>query len=215
MKTLKDSSLYLVITEEHGKGRSAMEIARSAIKGGVDIIQMREKDKSWSELIELGKKLSGLCRDKGVIFIVNDDPEIAKTIGADGVHLGQEDLKRHSVEAARSILGRGKIIGVSTHSVETFKKAYAEDVDYMAFGPVFPTKIKENCVGTEDVGMVLAMTNKPVFFIGGIDLENVDILLGKDAGKVSLIRAITEADDIALAARSFRKRLDQAKKGTL
>ena len=100
MQKIKEYSLYLIITEEYGRGRSALEIARAAIAGGVDIIQMREKNKPRPELIELGKKLSDLCRDNGVIFIVNDDPEIAKETGADGVHLGQEDIKKHSVEAA-------------------------------------------------------------------------------------------------------------------
>jgi len=210
---IKEHSLYLVITEEYGKGRNAVEIAGAAIAGGVDIIQMREKNKSGPELIALGKKLSGLCADSGVIFIVNDDPEIAKETGADGVHLGQEDIKKHSIPAARKILGRGKIIGISTHSIETFKKACAEDVDYIAYGPVFKTKIKENCAGTGDVGRIMSMTKKPVFFIGGIDKENVDSLLEKGARNISLIRAITEADDIAAATRSFRKRLDSVKEG--
>ena len=212
MQKIKEYSLYLIITEEYGRGRSALEIARAAIAGGVDIIQMREKNKPRPELIELGKKLSDLCRDNGVIFIVNDDPEIAKETGADGVHLGQEDIKKHSVETARKILGRGKVIGISTHSVETFKKACTEDVDYIAYGPVFPTEIKDNCAGTEDIGRIMGMTKKPVVFIGGINLENIDRLLEKGAEKISLIRAITEADDVASAARSFKNKLDDAKK---
>ena len=213
MQRIKDYSLYLIITEEYGNGRSALEIAKAAVKGGVDIIQMREKNKSRAELIELGKKLSNLCRDSGVMFIANDDPEIAKETGADGVHLGQEDIKKHSIGAARKILGRGKAIGISTHSIETFKKACAEDVDYIAYGPVFRTKIKGNCAGTEDVGKIMAMTKKPVFFIGGINLKNVDILLEKGARNISLIRAIAKADDVASAAGSFRKKLDDAKEG--
>ena len=190
MQRIKDYSLYLIITEEYGNGRSALEIAKAAVKGGVDIIQMREKNKSRAELIELGKKLSNLCRDSGVMFIANDDPEIAKETGADGVHLGQEDIKKHSIGAARKILGRGKAIGISTHSIETFKKACAEDV-----------------------GKIMAMTKKPVFFIGGINLKNVDILLEKGARNISLIRAIAKADDVASAAGSFRKKLDDAKEG--
>ena len=176
---------------------------------------MREKNKSRPELIELGKKLSNLCRDNGIMFIANDDPEIAKETGAGGVHLGQKDIKKHSIEAARKILGRGKAIGISTHSIETFKKACTEDVDYIAYGPVFQTKIKDNCAGTEDVGKIMAMTKKPIFFIGGINLKNVDSLLEKGARNISLIRAITEADDVASAARSFRKKLDDAREGAI
>ena len=144
-KKIKDYSLYLIITEEYGRGRRAYEIAEAAIKGGIDIIQMREKKKTAAQLVELGKKLSNLCKQNRVTFIVNDDHMLAKEVDADGVHLGQEDIKKHSIEAARSTLGRGKVIGISTHSIETFKKACAEDADYIAYGPVFPTEIKDNC----------------------------------------------------------------------
>ena len=211
MRKIKDYSLYLVITEKYGKGRSAYEIAQAAIKGGVDIIQMREKDKPRQELIDTGKKLSRLCNDNNVVFIVNDDPVIAKETGADGVHLGQEDIKKHSVLAARKVLGRDKIIGISTHSLEFFRKVCGEDVDYVAYGPVFPTAIKDNCVGTGDVGRIMEMAKKPVVFIGGIMLSNVGELLSKDARNISSIRAITEADDVTSAARSFKKILDEAK----
>ncbi len=210
MKKIKDYSLYLVITEKYGKGRSAIEIADAAIAGGVDIIQMREKDKPRPELIELGKELSSLCKDNGVIFMVNDCPETAKESGADGVHLGQDDIKECSVEKARSLLGRDKIIGLSTHSIETFKKACLEDVDYIAYGPVFPTKIKENCIGTEDIGNIIKMTKKPVFFIGGINLENVDQLLNKKVKNISLIRAITQANDVKSAVESFKAKMEIA-----
>lgn len=205
---IKTHNLYLIITEEHGKGRGSFEIAEAAIKGGVDIVQMREKDKTRQELIDLGKKLSRLCKDNGVIFIVNDDPAMAVKTDADGVHLGQEDIKKCSIEAARAVLGRDKIIGISTHSMEDFKKACAEDVDYIVYGPVFPTKIKGGCVGTGDVGRIMAIANKPAFFIGGITLKNVDSLLEKGARNISLIRAITEAEDIASATKNFREKLD-------
>ena len=205
MQKIKDYSLYLVITEEYGNGRGALEIARAAIAGGVDIIQMREKNRSGSELVDLGKKLSDLCVDNGVIFIVNDDPRMARDTGAAGLHLGQEDVEKYPVEDARRIMGRGKIIGISTHSMEDFKKACLEDVDYIAYGPVFRTRVKENYAGTEDIDKIMAMAKKPVFFIGGINLENIGSLLKKGARNVSLIRAITEADDIASATRSLKK----------
>jgi len=214
MRKINKRSLYLVITEEYGKDRSALEIARRAIAGGVDMIQMREKNRPRREIIELGKELSNLCIENNVIFIVNDDPEIAREVSAGGVHLGQEDIKKYTVEAARKILGRDKIIGLSTHSIETFRKACLEDVEYIAYGPVFQTKIKDDCVGTDNVGKIAAMTKKPVFFIGGINLENVGSLLEKGARRISLIRAITEADDITAAARNFRQRLDDIKEGT-
>lgn len=212
MKTIKEHSLYLVITEEYGKGRSAMEIAGSAIKGGVDIIQMREKNKPRQELISTGKKLSRLCSDNNVIFIVNDDPVLAKETGADGVHLGQEDMHSYPAEKARRIIGQNKIVGISVHSLETIKKSGSEYVDYMAFGPVFPTKIKEGCVGTQCVGEALALTvGKPLFFIGGIDLCNVDELLQAGANNIALIRAILQAGDITKKTKAFKDKLLKAK----
>jgi len=201
----------LVISQEYCKSRGAADIAIAAIAGGVDIIQMREKDKARSELIKLGKELSGICKKGGVTFIVNDDPLLAKEAGADGVHLGQSDLEKYPLKAARNILGKAAIIGVSTHSIDTFKKANSLDVDYIAYGPVFPTEIKTNCAGTKDLSQILAMANKPLFLIGGINLDNVDELLEKGAKNVSLIRAITQADDVAAAARSFKKKMTKGR----
>jgi len=127
MGKIKASSLYLIITEEYGRGRGALEIAKCAIAGGVDIIQLREKNKQASDLIDTARALSNLCKESGVIFIINDDPALAKDVDADGVHLGQEDLKRWSVEKTRGLLGPDKIIGVSTHSLGQFKEANAEE----------------------------------------------------------------------------------------
>lgn len=215
MNMIKERSLYLVITEEYGRGRSAPEIAKAAIAGGVDIIQMREKNKPREELLRLGRELAAICREgrgeKGnVIFIVNDDPELAKETGADGVHLGQEDLRLCAVARARDILGSDKIIGLSTGSAEEVKRANHEDVDYIAFGPVFETKIKEGCAGTEEVEEVLGLSQKKVFFIGGIALSNLDGLLAKGARNISLIREICGSDDITGRTKKLKAKLDGA-----
>jgi len=207
MRKIKDHSLYLVITEEYGKGRNALEIACAAIAGGVDIIQMREKNKSREELIDLGKQLSRVCRDNGVLFIVNDDPLIAKEAGADGMHLGQEDAIKYSLSETRNILGSDKIIGISTHSPEQFNAANDKDFDYIAFGPVFETKTKDYFLGDKDVEEVIRTAKKPVFFIGGINLTNVGSILKKGAKNIALIRGITEADDIVLRTREFKRLL--------
>jgi len=207
MRKIKDHSLYLVISEEYGKGRDALAIARLAIAGGVDMIQLREKHKPENELARLGMKLCKLCKEVGVIFIVNDDPVLAKDLDADGVHLGQEDLKMYSVKSARRIIGKGRIIGISTHLLEQFKKANSEDVDYIAFGPIFATKTKDYHVGTGDVDQVLKIARKPVFFIGGINLSNIDEILSKGAKNTALIRGILEADDITARTKEFKNRL--------
>jgi thiamine-phosphate pyrophosphorylase len=212
MKKIKNDSLYLVITEEYGKGRSAMEIARFAIEGGVDIIQMREKNKPKDELIGMGKDLARICKANDVIFIVNDDPALAAEVGADGVHLGQEDALKYSTGKARKALGPDKIIGISTHSMAQFTAANDSGVDYIAFGPVFETKTKDYFIGTEEIAKVLNIAKKPVFFIGGINLVNIREVLNRGAKGVALIRGITEADDITKITGEFKKALKDGNK---
>ena len=205
MRNISSGSLYLVISEGCDTAKPAFEIAENAISGGVDIIQMREKNKSVAELIKLGKELSGLCKNAGVKFIVNDDPDLAKKVGACGVHMGQGDIRQCPVSRARTILGKDKIIGISTHSYEEFKKANEEDVDYIAFGPIFKTKTKDYFIGTGDIKKILKVNRKPVFFIGGINLSNVGSLIKMGVKNIAIIRAIAGASDIESTARKFKE----------
>ncbi len=212
MQKIRDHSLYLVISEEYGNGPSAMEIARAAIAGGVDIIQMREKDKGAEELMTLGKNLSHLCKNNRVTFIVNDDPLLAEKVGADGVHLGQEDIKKHPIEETREMLGEDRIIGVSTHSVGQFREANEKGFDYIAFGPLFETKTKDYFLGTDDVGEVARIAKGRVFFIGGINLLNIEGLLQKGAKNIALIRGILKADDITSQTKRFKDAIKEGVK---
>jgi len=211
--SIKDYSLYLVISEECGLGRSAVEIANLAIAGGVDIIQMREKNKDRAKLVKLACGLSRACKDNGVTFIVNDDPGIAKESDADGVHLGQGDLKKYSIARTRELIGKDKIIGVSTHSLAELSKANNDDVDYIAYGPVFPTETKDYFLGTGDMQEALNIAKKPLIFIGGINLSNLDEILKAGVRNIAVIRGITESDDISLTVRSFKDRIIKSKKG--
>ena len=213
MAKITDNSLYLVLTEECGRGRPVIELAGLAISGGIDMLQMREKNKSRDELVGLGVELCKMCKESKVKFIVNDDPSLAKEVNADGVHLGQEDLSAWPVKKTRELLGADPIIGVSAHSLEQFKKANAEDFDYIAFGPIFPTKTKDYFIGTSEIGTVLNIARKPVVFIGGINLKNIDTLLGMGAKNIALIRAIMEADDIMVATKRFKEKIDAKKEG--
>lgn len=208
MKKIKDYSLYLIITEEYARGRDALEIAKSAIKGGVDVIQLREKKKSREEIIQTAKLLSALCKKSGVIFIVNDDPYIAKEAGADGVHLGQEDLARFPLDKVRDIIDCGKIAGVSTHSIEQFKEANTGLFDYISFGPIFPTRAKNYSIGMGHMGDILKTAASPVFFIGGINSSNMDQILKKGGRNIALIRAILEADDIEAMTKELKNRME-------
>lgn len=210
MTKIKDYSLYLVISEEYGLGKSAVEIAGLAISGGVDIIQMREKSKGRDELVKLAYDLSRLCKEKNVLFIVNDDPLIAKESGAGGVHLGQEDVKKRGIAETRRVIGNDKIIGISTHSLSEVKSANEEDVDYIAYGPIFPTKTKNYFIGAKDIKEALRISKKPMFFIGGINLLNLDDILNKGVKNIAMIRGIIQAEDIAGRARNFKDKLTAA-----
>jgi len=212
MRRIKDYSLYFVTSQEYAKGRSTLDVADAAISAGIDILQMREKQKPEEELIELGNELSSLCIKKDVIFIVNDDPMLAQKVGADGVHLGQEDIKKYPINKAREILGQDKIIGISTHSIEQFKQAKESDCDYIAFGPIFPTKTKDYSLGTNHIQDLLTIANKPVVFIGGIDLTNIDIILQKGAKNIAVIRAIVQAEDIPSKVKELKMRIKKYKK---
>ena len=215
MMKIRANNLYLIITEEYGRGRSVSEIAESAIAGGVDMIQLREKSKSLRRIIKTAKLLKDFCERSGTAFIVNDDPLLARDIDADGVHLGQEDMKHFTVHDARKLLGKKKIIGVSASSIEEVRKANTEEIDYIGFGPVFPTTVKEGCLGVKCIQKILAASKKPIFFIGGINLTNIDELLDRGASNVAVIRAISEADDIKSAVETFKKKLRGSRHGKI
>ncbi|MCK5451443.1 MAG: thiamine phosphate synthase [Candidatus Omnitrophica bacterium] len=200
---IKSFNLYLVLSQEYSD-KPVREIANEAIAGGVDIVQMREKNMSHQELIELGNELRELCHENDVKFIVNDNPFFAKEVNADGVHLGQEDMRKYYIAEAREILGEDKIIGVSTHSVSQFEHANKIGCDYIAFGPIFETQTKDYHIGMKDISKVLKIAQKPVIFIGGINLSNVDEVLSKGAENIAVIRAITRAKNVSLTARSLK-----------
>jgi len=204
---IKAGCLYLVLSGEYGTRRPLMSIAEQAVAGGVDVLQMREKHKSPAALLRLGSALSELCKKNRVTFIVNDDPQLAKRLDADGVHLGQEDLQRYPVDTVRQWIGRDRIIGVSTHSLEQFQKANELDADYLAFGPVFPTRTKNYHIGTGDIREALRIARKPVVFIGGVNIVNLEMLLNLGATRVALIRDIMQAEDIAAKTEWYKDKL--------
>lgn len=202
--------LYLVTGEDASNGRSTLEVSQAAIDGGIDILQMREKRMGREQRSALGRELARRCRARHVLFIVNDDPLLAKEVDADGVHVGQEDLGTWPLERTRALLGKEKIIGLSTHSVAQVRQALSYDVDYISFGPIFPTLTKDYFIGTADIPAVLAMADRPVVLIGGITPENVDVLLEKGARNIAMIRAITQAEDVTSRVIELKDRLRKA-----
>lgn len=212
MRAIGNYLLYLIISGRYCAGRSALDIARRAIAGGVDMIQLREKDKPPGETLEIATQMAELCSVNGVLFIVNDDPGMANKSGADGVHLGKEDLERFPLLETRKLLGQGKIIGVSASSLSDVERFSGSDADYIGYGPIFETVVKDGCAGTSGIRDVMAASKKPVFFLGGIAIDNVDRVLDSGAKNISLIRAICAADDVEGAAKQFRRRLDERRK---
>ena len=161
MRKIKDGSLYLVLSEDYGDGKPLMSIAEQAVAGGIDILQMREKHKSKEELLQLGGALAELCKKNGITFIVNDDPLLAVELEADGVHMGQEDFQQCPLGKVRHLVGQNRIIGLSTHSLEQFQRGHEIDVDYLAFGPIFPTRTKNYSIGTGDIQEVMTFSVFP------------------------------------------------------
>jgi len=137
---LADASVYVLLTRDMSPGKDVLSLARQVIDGGADIIQMREKDMDDAERLELAMQLREITTQADVLFIVNDRPDIAMLCGADGVHLGQDDLP---IDAARKILRPGMIVGRSTHSIEQARQAQQQGADYVAVGPMYETATKD------------------------------------------------------------------------
>ena len=186
------------------------ECARQLVEAGVRLLQYRNKGASGRHLLENAKQLAAELIPRGVTFIVNDRSDVAALSGASGVHVGQEDL---SVEEARSVVGRDRLVGVSTHNRAQFEQAAATSADYIAVGPVFSTSTKANAdpvVGTELIREVRPLTDKPLVAIGGITLERAADLVRAGAQSVAVTSDILRAPDPADRARQFIKILQEA-----
>jgi thiamine-phosphate pyrophosphorylase len=191
--------LYVLITEElcHGEW---LATARAAIDGGADALQLREKNLPDRELADRARQLAELCRQRGSLCLVNDRPDIAVAAGADGVHLGQDDM---SVRDARRIVGPGRIVGVSTHDLGQFTAAVGQSPDYIALGPMFATQTKpqDHIAGPGKLGEALRLTSLPVVAIGGIDVDNLNLVLATGCRCACVCRAVISQPDVAAVAR--------------
>ena len=187
------------------------ECAQKLAAAGVRLLQYRNKRASARELFESSKGLSSLLIPQDAIFVLNDCADVASAVEASGVHLGQEDLR---AEAARSVIGTGKLLGVSTHNLEQFKEAAATSADYVAVGPVFSTSTKANpdpVVGIEFISSARALTGKPIVAIGGITLERAAEVIQAGADSVAVISDILLARDPGQRARQYIEVLEAAK----
>jgi len=208
---LERSRLYLVCgAGPDGVRREGVELPdliRAAVAGGVDILQLREKKLADDELTAVASAAAALCSRLGVLLIVNDRPAVAAESGADGIHVGQDDLP---VEDVREIVGPAMLVGLSTHSPAEIDAVDPGVVDYIGVGPVHetPTKPGRPAVGLELVRYAAANATVPFFAIGGLDAGNVGEVLGAGARRVCVLRAITGAAEPEAAARELCGILD-------
>ncbi len=205
-RQLEDVRLYVLLTTALASG-PMLETARAALRGGAQMLQLREKEMPNREFLGLARALRDLTAESGTLLVINDRVEVAALTGADGAHQGQEDLP---VAEARRILGPEALVGVSTHSEAEVRRAEAEGADYIGVGPLFATRTKEHraAVGLEFVRTAARATRLPGFAIGGVNRSTLDRVLDAGATRVAACTGIIAEPDPERAARWFRERVD-------
>jgi len=203
--------LYLVAGRADTGGRPLAEVVRAAVAGGAGAVQLREKNMGTRELTALAAELGALVRAAGALFLVNDRVDVAAAVDADGVHLGQDDLP---VDAARRLLGPGKLIGVSVHSPAQAREAREQGADYVGLGAVFSTATKPeaHAPGLSLLSELAAGADLPSVAIGGIDLSNVKEVLRAGFRRVAVVRAVAGAPDPRLAAAALCEAIEAINK---
>jgi thiamine-phosphate pyrophosphorylase len=200
---LRTARLYFVCDARPG-GEDPEALLRAALSGGVDIVQLREKELGRREIERAAATFRRVCDTYSALFIVNDDPELARSLDADGVHVGQDDA---SAEEARELLGPDAIIGLSTHSPEQIAAATERPVDHISVGPIWetPTKAGRPAVGLDLISHAAAHASHPFFAIGGIDAGNAEQVIHAGARRLCVVRAIRDAADPGAAAEELRR----------
>jgi len=199
---LRTARLYFVCEARPG-GREPEALLHAALSGGVDIVQLREKELGREEIERSARTFRRLCDTYSALFIVNDDPYLARTCDADGVHVGQDDT---APAEAREVLGPEAIVGLSTHSEEQLAASTGQPVDYVSVGPVWETPTKEGRpgVGLGQVEHAAASAPHPFFAIGGIGPTNASDVVAAGARRLGVVRAIRDAADPTAVAESLR-----------
>jgi len=202
------AAFYLVVDEKFYCGSDLFADLRRILDAGVDIIQWRQKEGDDASFLEKAGRLRELCREYDTPFVVNDRPDIARLVEADGLHLGQNDLP---LAAARQLVGPEMPIGRSTHSLAQALRAVEEGADYLGFGPIFTTPSKarpDPTVGVDGLVEMLAQVDLPVVAIGGLTPDNLPTVVRSGrVPAVAVIRAVLAAPDPARAVRELRSRL--------
>jgi thiamine-phosphate pyrophosphorylase len=201
---LGNRRLYLCTADRPDLGR----FLEACISGGVDLVQLRDKFLEARPLVQRARLAAMVCRDQGVPFILNDRPDLALDAGADGVHVGQDDVRP---QVARRVLGPTAIVGLSTHAPAELDAAQTEPVDYISAGPVSPTPTKPGRPGTglEYLGYAAERSSRPWFVSGGVTPATVPSMVAAGANRFVVVRWITQAADPRMAAYELRSTIDE------
>jgi thiamine-phosphate pyrophosphorylase len=203
---IRSGRLYVLLTQAHCRV-PILDAARAVVRGGADVVQLRQKDSSDRSTLQLALELRRITGNAGVGMIVNDRPDLARLSEADGVHLGQDDLPP---AAARKLLAAGQVMGISTHSVEQAQAAVADGAAYIGVGPLFPSATRgyKTGLGIEFLQSVGSAVAVPIVAVGGITLENVPGILaamGERPVLLAICSAILMAEDIEEATAAFKR----------
>jgi thiamine-phosphate pyrophosphorylase len=203
MKPITDCRLYGILDTGYVPAESMASMARSLIEGGIDILQLRAKRETPEAILLMAREIASICRQAGTPFILNDYPALVRESGADGAHIGQDDM---SVEEARRLAGPDALIGKSTHSLEQAIATAAELPDYLGFGPLFatPTKPDYRPIGMTEIREVQDRVALPVFCIGGIKESNLPEVIAGGARRVVIVSDLLQASDPAMRTSSCK-----------
>jgi len=210
-QNILDTDIYCLTAAKFSCGRSNLDVVRAMLDSGIRLIQYREKEIKMGRKYEECREIRAMTRDAGAAFIVNDDIDLAMLVGADGVHIGQEDLP---VEAVRRLVGKDMAIGLSTHAPEEAHDAVKRGADYIGVGPIFRTFTKDDVVdpvGFEYLDYVVGNVDIPFVAIGGIKEHNVAEVVQRGAKCVALVTEIVEAEDIGKKIGELRAVMQGAK----
>lgn len=201
---LETARLYFVVEAD-----ASDRLLDAALTGGCDLLQLRDKAADDDALLHAAERFRDACDRHGALFVLNDRPELALQSGADGVHVGQDDLP---VDAVRRLVGPEMLIGLSTHGPEQFDAGLEADADYLSAGPIWETPTKEGrpATGLGFISHAAAAATKPFFAIGGIDTSNIGQVVAAGASRAVVVRAIRDAGDPVSVARALRAALENA-----
>ena len=199
-----NAKLYFITDSTNYNDTEFLLRIEQALKGGVNLIQLREKEKTTREYIELAKKVHEITKKYNVPLIIDDRIDVAMASGAEGVHLGQSDMP---IDTARKILGRNFIIGATAKTVCQAIEAYKQGANYLGVGAIYPTttKVKTILTKTETLEDICKAVDIPVYAIGGLNKENIGILKGIDIAGICVVSAIMKAENPKKAAEELKK----------